>query len=73
MPSFSESFGRWRRERQNQFPMLGVGIFVLAASIWVGFQARSVAASLAKKDAAWQQTAEPTCHPSAAIPRSKLL
>jgi hypothetical protein len=58
MASFSESFGRWRRERPNQLPTLAVGFFILAASIWVGFQARSVAVGLAKKGAGWQQTAD---------------
>ena len=57
MPSLSESFGRWRRERPNQVPALAVGVFVFAASMWVGFQARSVGGALAKKGAAWQETA----------------
>lgn len=57
MPSFSESFGRWRRERASQLPPVAVGFLVLAASAWVGFQARSVAADLARKNAGWQQTA----------------
>ncbi len=57
MASFSESVRRWRREQPNQLPALGFGLFVLAASIWVGLQARSVAVGLSQKGASWQQTA----------------
>jgi hypothetical protein len=57
MPSFSESIGRWRRERARHLPPLAVGVFVLASSAWVGFQARSVAGDLARKNTGWQQTA----------------
>jgi hypothetical protein len=38
-------------------PALALGVFVLGASMWVGLQAKSVAATLAQKGAGWQQTA----------------
>jgi hypothetical protein len=57
MAPLSESVRRWQRERPNQLPALALGFVVIAASIWVGLQAKSVAASLAQKGATWQQTA----------------
>jgi hypothetical protein len=57
MATFSETLGRWRRQRPKQLPALGLGLFVLAASVWVGLQSRSASAGLAQKQAGWQQTA----------------
>jgi hypothetical protein len=57
MAPLSESVRRWQRERPNRVLALALGLVVIAASIWVGRQAKSVAATLAQKSAAWQQTA----------------
>jgi hypothetical protein len=57
MASLTESLARWRREHPNQLPALGLGLFVLAASLWVGIQARSASAALILKQTGWQQTA----------------
>jgi len=53
----SESVRRGQRESPNRLAALALGVVVIAASIWVGLQAKSVAAELAQKGTAWQQTA----------------
>lgn len=57
MAPLSESVRRWQRERPNQLAALALGVVVIAASTWVGLQARLAAAELGQKGAAWQQTA----------------
>lgn len=57
MAPLAESVRQWQRERPNRLPALALGVVVIAASIWVGLEARSVAASLGQRGAAWQQTA----------------
>jgi hypothetical protein len=57
MAPLTESVRRWQRERPNHLLAVALGLFVIAASIWVGLQAKSVAASVSQKGAAWQQTA----------------
>jgi hypothetical protein len=58
MATSTESLRQWNTDHPNQAPTLGVGLLVIALSLWVGFQARSTAAELAKKQLDWQRTAE---------------
>lgn len=51
-----ESLRRWHRDNPNRALAMGVALFVIGLSLWVGFKTRRATAELASKGSAWQAT-----------------
>lgn len=54
--SSSAQVGAWVRSNPNQLLAVGLSVAVIAGSVWIGAKAKTAAAELSAKRAAWEQT-----------------